>query len=80
MVSRLYCIAGRSKWHLVRSESGTLEAYSVWYVESGPRPRTKLEASFSGLLEVPCQATHDEARIARHKMDVIDAAGLIAQS
>ena len=40
----------------------------------------ELEASFSGLLEVPCQATHDETRIARHKMDVIDAAGLIAQS
>src|SRR5690242_17557244 len=41
---------------------------------------TKLEAILRGLLEVPCQATHDEPRIARHKMDIIDAGCLLAQA
>ena len=31
-------------------------------------------AIFSGLLEIPGQAAHDKARIARHEMDVVDAA------
>ena len=30
-------------------------------------------------LKIPCKTTHNEARIARHEVDVIDAAGLITQ-
>lgn len=53
--------------------SGTLEAYAVCYVESGPPPRTERAVIFSGLLKVPGQAAHKESGIAGHKVNVIDA-------
>jgi hypothetical protein len=58
--------------------SGTLEAYAVCYVESGPPPRTKRAVIFSGLLKVPGQAAHKESRIAGHKVNVVDAGGFVS--
>jgi hypothetical protein len=58
--------------------SRTLEAYAVWYVESGPRLRTKRAVIFSGVLKVPGQAAHKESRIAGHKVNVVDAGGFVS--
>ena len=58
--------------------SGTLEAYAVCYVDSGPPPRTERAVIFIGLLKVPGQAAHKESRIAGHKVNVVDAGGFVS--
>ena len=35
---------------------------------------------FSSRLKIPREAAHEKSRIARHKVNVVDAAGLITQS
>ena len=60
--------------------SGTFEAYLCSYVENGARPRTKPETISKGLLEVPGETAHEEPRITRHEMNIIDAGCLVPQS